>query len=165
MKTTLSRVAEFHEAFLQDDPETVETFPTTELEQTELGVVAGQMREIADKCHALAKASPGCKAFIRLQLIQEELSELAQSFATTDIVESLDALTDLQYVIDGTYLALGMNDKLKEAAFDEVHRSNMSKLGEDGKPILNEAGRVQKGPRYFKPNLADVLTFHKIETE
>jgi len=163
MKTTLQRVKEFHVAFNQADPTEVQTFGASAEQRGELAKVAAKMQDTADLCHDLAKTNPGCKAFIRLQLIQEELCELAESFANEDVVESLDALTDLQYVIDGTYCALGMPDSLKEAAFDEVHRSNMSKLGEDGKPILNEAGRVQKGPGYFKPDLEAVLQFHKME--
>lgn len=161
-RTTIERVAEFHVAFNQDDPKRVEAFQPDMHERVDLAAIAGEMKKIADRCHELAKKSE-CRAFIRLQLIQEELHELAQSFAEVDIVESLDALTDLQYVIDGTYCALGMDSKLKEAAFNEVHRSNMSKLGEDGKPILNDAGRVQKGPNYFKPDLGAVLSFHEME--
>jgi len=94
-------------------------------------------------------------AILRLQLIQEELAELAHGLAADDPVEILDALTDLQYVIDGTYLSLGL-DKYKEAAFNEVHRSNMSKLDENGKPILNEAGRVCKSHLYTPPDLKSV---------
>jgi predicted HAD superfamily Cof-like phosphohydrolase len=93
---------------------------------------------------------------LRLHLLQEELGELAEAMAADDIVASLDALTDLQYVLDGTYLAMGLHGH-KERAFDEVHNSNMSKLGADGKPILNDAGRVVKGENYVKPDLEKVL--------
>lgn len=93
---------------------------------------------------------------IRLQLLQEELGELAHGLASGDVVECLDALGDLQYVLDGTFLALGL-DKYKMEAVREIHRSNMTKLGDDGKPILNEAGRVVKSSNYEPPNLKKLL--------
>lgn len=90
---------------------------------------------------------------LRLRLLQEELDELRDALAAGDIVEVLDALTDLQYVLDGAYLSFGLH-QIKDAAFDEVHRANMSKLGEDGKPILREGdNKVLKGPNYRPPNL------------
>lgn len=93
----------------------------------------------------------------RAAFLQEELDELKEALANNDVVEVLDALTDLQYVLDGTYLSFGLQ-AAKEAAFDEVHRSNMSKLGEDGQPIVRESdGKILKGPNYFKPDLAKVL--------
>lgn len=88
----------------------------------------------------------------RLALLKEELAELEQAIANNDRLEILDALTDLQYVLDGTYIVFGMAH-MKDAAFAEVHRSNMSKLGEDGNPIYREDGKVLKGPRYSPPNL------------
>lgn len=94
---------------------------------------------------------------LRINLIAEELEELQDALADGDIVEVLDALTDLQYVLDGAYLSFGLHD-VKEAAFDEVHRSNMSKLGEDGQPIRRpEDGKVMKGPNYFKPDIAQFI--------
>jgi predicted HAD superfamily Cof-like phosphohydrolase len=89
---------------------------------------------------------------LRLELLVEELEELADALDDGDPVATLDALTDLQYVLDGAYLTLGFAH-VKERAFAEVHRSNMSKLGSDGKPILSESGKVLKGEHYFKPNL------------
>lgn len=85
-------------------------------------------------------------------LLREELQELEDAIAASDNVAILDALTDLQYVLDGTYIAFGL-DRLKEPAFAEVHKSNMSKLGADGKPIYREDGKVLKGPLYQPPNL------------
>jgi len=97
---------------------------------------------------------------LRINLLQEELDELKEALANDDLVETLDALIDLQYVLDGAFLSFGLQG-VKEAAFDEVHRSNMSKLGEDGKPIRREEdGKVMKGPNYFKPNLAQFITEH-----
>tara|TARA_B100000029_G_C17097586_1_gene786679 strand:- start:75 stop:473 length:399 start_codon:yes stop_codon:yes gene_type:complete len=90
---------------------------------------------------------------LRINLLAEELDELKEALADGNIVEVLDALTDLQYVLDGAYLSFGLQ-ALKMPAFEEVQRSNMSKLDEDGKPIVREEdGKILKGPNYFKPNL------------
>lgn len=95
---------------------------------------------------------------LRINLLAEELDELKEALEQGDMVETLDALIDLQYVLDGAFLSLGMAH-LKMPAFDEVHRSNMSKLGADGKPIRRESdGKVLKGPDYFKPNMAQFVT-------
>jgi len=91
---------------------------------------------------------------LRINLLTEELEELQDALKDDDIVEVLDALTDLQYVLNGAYLSFGLHN-VKTAAFDEVHASNMSKLGEDGKPIRRESdGKVLKGPNYWKPDLS-----------
>ncbi len=91
---------------------------------------------------------------LRINLLQEELDELKEALANDDPQETLDALIDLQYVLDGAFLSFGMQ-AVKDLAFDEVHRSNMSKLGEDGKPIRREGdGKVMKGPNYFAPDLS-----------
>lgn len=94
---------------------------------------------------------------LRINLLQEELDELKEALANNDAQETLDALIDLQYVLDGAFLSFGMQ-AMKELAFDEVHRSNMSKLGEDGKPIRREGdGKVMKGPNYFAPDLGKFI--------
>lgn len=94
---------------------------------------------------------------LRINLIAEELEELKEALAEGNVVEVLDALTDLQYVLDGAYLSFGLQH-VKHAAFAEVHRSNMSKLGADGKPIRRpEDGKVLKGPNYFKPDLSQFI--------
>ena len=94
---------------------------------------------------------------LRINLLQEELDELKEALENDDYVETLDALIDLQYVLDGAFLSFGMQN-VKGAAFSEVHRSNMSKLGEDGKPIRREGdGKVMKGPNYFKPDIAQFI--------
>ena len=87
---------------------------------------------------------------LRLDLINEELSELKQAVQKNDIKEVADALTDILYVTYGAGHAFGIN---LDKCFEEVQNSNMSKLGSDGKPIYNEKGKVMKGPDYFKPNL------------
>lgn len=94
---------------------------------------------------------------LRINLIAEELKELQEALENDDVLETLDALIDLQYVLDGAFLSFGLHP-VKDAAFNEVHRSNMSKLGEDGKPIRREGdGKVMKGPNYFKPDLAQFI--------
>lgn len=94
---------------------------------------------------------------LRINLLQEELDELKEALEQGNMVEVLDALTDLQYVLDGAYLSFGLH-ALKDIAFDEVQRSNMSKLGEDGKPIRRESdGKVMKGPNYTPPDVSQFL--------
>lgn len=93
---------------------------------------------------------------LRLRLLREEVDELEDSMWEKDPVKALDALTDIQYVLDGAFLALGLA-AFKHAAAVEVHRSNMSKAGADGKPILDDGGKVLKGPNYSPPNLAAIL--------
>ena len=88
---------------------------------------------------------------LRISLINEELEELKQAMKNKDLKEAVDALTDILYVTYGAGHAFGVN---LDKCFDEVQKSNMSKLGEDGKPIYNEAGKVMKGPSYFKPDLS-----------
>ena len=87
---------------------------------------------------------------LRLNLIQEELDEFDQALKNKDLKEVADALTDILYVTYGAGHAFGIN---LDKCFEEVQRSNMSKLGEDGKPIYNEKGKVMKGPKYFQPDL------------
>jgi len=98
---------------------------------------------------------------LRVGLLEEEVQELKEALENNDIVEVLDALTDIQYVLDGAYLSFGLSH-LKETAFAEVQRSNSSKLGEDGKPIRRESdGKVMKGPNYSAPDLGQFLKDYK----
>ena len=87
---------------------------------------------------------------LRLDLIQEELSELTEAMKKKDLLEVADALTDILYVTYGAGCAYGID---LDKCFKEVQRANMSKLGKDGKPIYNEKGKVMKGPNYSAPNL------------
>ena len=87
---------------------------------------------------------------LRYDLILEELNEFKQALKVKDLKEVADALTDILYVTYGAGHAFGID---LDKCFDEVQNSNMSKLGEDGKPIYNEQGKVMKGPKYYKPNL------------
>ena len=91
---------------------------------------------------------------LRISLIQEELDELKEAMDNKDLLEVADALTDLLYVTYGAGHAFGID---LNKCFNEVQNSNMSKLGEDGKPIFNEFGKVMKGPNYFKPDLGKFL--------
>ena len=87
---------------------------------------------------------------LRYDLINEELEELKEAINKKDIKEVADALTDILYVTYGAGHAFGIN---LDKCFEEVQNSNMSKLGDDGKPIYNDKGKVMKGPKYFKPDL------------
>tara|TARA_B100000963_G_scaffold347175_1_gene353192 strand:+ start:2294 stop:2635 length:342 start_codon:yes stop_codon:yes gene_type:complete len=91
------------------------------------------------------------KIDLRLSLIKEELAELEEAIEKKDIKEVADALTDILYVTYGAGHAFGID---LDKCFDEVQKSNMSKLADDGKPIYNDKGKVMKGPNYFKPNLS-----------
>ena len=94
--------------------------------------------------------------YLRYNLGKEELDEYIRANEMDDPVEIADALTDQLYILLGTIVAHGMQDIIMEC-FDEVHRSNMSKLGEDGKPIYREDGKVLKGPNYTKPDLGTIV--------
>ena len=87
---------------------------------------------------------------LRINLISEELEELKDAIKNNDLKETIDALTDILYVTYGAGHAFGVD---LDKCFEEVQNSNMSKLGDDGKPIYNESGKVMKGPNYFKPDL------------
>ncbi len=91
---------------------------------------------------------------LRIDLIDEELKELKKAIKENNIKETADALTDILYVTYGAGHAFGID---LDKCFNEVQSSNMSKLGENGKPIYNEKGKVMKGPNYFRPNLLKIL--------
>ncbi|WP_299060165.1 nucleoside triphosphate pyrophosphohydrolase family protein [uncultured Polaribacter sp.] len=93
---------------------------------------------------------------LRFELMKEENEEYLEAAQNNDLVEVADALGDMLYILCGTIIEHGMQDKIEEV-FNEIQRSNMSKLGEDGKPIYREDGKVLKGPNYFKPNIASIL--------
>jgi predicted HAD superfamily Cof-like phosphohydrolase len=93
---------------------------------------------------------------LRFELMKEENEEYLEAAENNDLVEVADALGDMLYILCGTIIEHGMQDKIEEV-FNEIQRSNMSKLGEDGKPIYREDGKVLKGPNYFKPNIGEIL--------
>ena len=91
---------------------------------------------------------------LRYSLIKEELDEFCQAIEDKNLKEIADSLTDILYVTYGAGHAFGID---LDKCFNEVQRSNMSKLGYDGKPIYNENGKVMKGPKYFKPDLSKFI--------
>ena len=93
---------------------------------------------------------------LRFNLMKEENEEYLEAVSNNDLVETADALGDMLYILCGTIIEHGMQHKIDEV-FAEIQRSNMSKLGEDGKPIYREDGKVLKGPNYFKPNIKSIL--------
>jgi predicted HAD superfamily Cof-like phosphohydrolase len=93
---------------------------------------------------------------LRFNLMKEENEEYLEAAENDDIVEVADALGDMLYILCGTMIEHGMQHKIEDV-FDEIQRSNMSKLDEDGKPIYREDGKVLKGPNYFKPDIKQVL--------
>ena len=107
-------------------------------------------QEVKDK----AEFSDAKTNKLRIDLIKEELEELTQAMNEKNLLEVADALTDILYVTYGAGHAFGID---LDKCFDEVQNSNMSKLGEDGKPIYNKSGKVMKGPNYFKPDLTKFI--------
>ncbi|MUV03030.1 hypothetical protein GN157_04845 [Flavobacterium rakeshii] len=93
---------------------------------------------------------------LRFNLMKEENEEYLEAVQNNDLTEIADALGDMLYILCGTIIEHGLQHKIEEV-FDEIQRSNMSKLGEDGKPIYREDGKVMKGPNYFKPNFEEIL--------
>jgi predicted HAD superfamily Cof-like phosphohydrolase len=93
---------------------------------------------------------------LRYDLMKEENEEYLQAVQDNDLIEIADALGDMLYILCGTIIEHGLHNKI-EAVFDEIQRSNMSKLGNDGLPIYREDGKVVKGPNYFKPNFEKIL--------
>ena len=126
MKNKIAAVSEFHKAF---------NLGMNETPAADLGIK---------------------KNLLRYELMREENEEYLEAANNDDLVEVADALGDMLYILCGTIIEHGMQDKIEEV-FNEIQRSNMSKLGEDGKPIYREDGKVLKGPNYFKPNIKEIL--------
>lgn len=93
---------------------------------------------------------------LRFNLMKEENEEYLEATKNNDLIEVADALGDMLYILCGTIIEHGLQHKI-EAVFDEIQKSNMSKLGGDGQPIYREDGKVLKGPNYFKPNIDKIL--------
>lgn len=105
----------------------------------------------------LPKANLGSdKNNLRFNLMKEENEEYLEAANNNDLVEVADALGDMLYILCGTIIEHGLQYKI-EAVFEEIQKSNMSKLGENGEPIYREDGKVLKGPNYFKPNIKAIL--------
>ena len=96
------------------------------------------------------------KINLRFKLMEEENQEYLEAAKNNDIIEVADALGDMLYILCGTIIEHGMQDKIEEI-FDEIQKSNLSKLGDDGKPIYRNDGKVMKGPNYFKPKISEIL--------
>lgn len=96
------------------------------------------------------------KNMLRYKLMREENEEYLDAANDNDLVEVADALGDMLYILCGTIIEHGMQHKIEEV-FNEIQRSNMSKLGEDGEPIYRDDGKVLKGPNFFKPNIKEIL--------
>jgi len=126
LRDAIRKVQQFHEAFEL----TVNDAPT--------GVIPAELRAL------------------RIRLLEEELEEYREASASGDVVAVADALTDLAYVLFGTFVTHGLQDSA-DALFDEVHRSNMSKLDQDGRPIYREDGKVLKSARFSEPDLGAIL--------
>ena len=99
---------------------------------------------------------PEAIKILRYNLMKEENEEYLEAAQKNDITEIADALGDMLYILCGTIISHGLQHKIEEV-FDEIQRSNMSKLGHDGKPIYREDGKVMKGPNYFKPDFSLIL--------
>lgn len=158
MGYTTYLVHEFHRAFgveVQETPGLPE-HPDGSVHESETVVelcrLSDDMRHLGEELHTAAEQCSGDTRLLRLQLLQEELAELAEAIYQEDLVACLDALCDLQYVLDGTILSLGMQDIFWEA-FVEVHKSNMTKLDAQGNPVVNEAGSVVKSDQFREPDL------------
>jgi predicted HAD superfamily Cof-like phosphohydrolase len=106
--------------------------------------------------HSPTVAIPEAIKTLRYELMKEENEEYKEAVDNNDMVEVADALGDMLYILCGTIITHGMQHKISEV-FEEIQRSNMSKLGLDGKPIFREDGKVMKGPNYFKPDIAKIL--------
>ena len=126
MKDAIHKVQQFHEAF------------GVPVADAPIGAIPPELRAL------------------RIRLLEEELEEYKLASAAGDIVAVADALTDLAYVLFGTYVTHGLQDSA-DALFDEVHRSNVSKLDQDGRPIYREDGKVLKSAQFSEPNLARML--------
>ena len=120
----------------------------------------GQVRVFHDAFGVPVQSQPGFPASdrvdLRLALLREELREVEAAILAGDLLQVLRELVDIQYVLDGTFLEFGLGH-LKLAAFAEVHRANMSKLGEDGRPVLRHDGKVLKGPNFRAPEFEPLL--------
>lgn len=156
MKTSIEMVKEFNDSFEIEYAKKPYS-PTNEMlgKSKDLNFVIATMQTVGQTLNILAEGLKS-QSVLKLQLLAEELAELADGVRNNDIVEIYDALVDLQYVLDGAFLYFGLAD-LKQAGLEEVHSSNMSKLDKDGKPLKQPSGRVMKSPEYRAPNLARLL--------
>lgn len=157
MTDSIKLVEEFNDAFEIN----YKQVPTLEISEKttkskDLNFCIASLETCGQTLNIIASGLKPDESVLRLQLLTEELAELARGIQRRDLLEIYDALVDLQYVLDGTFLHFGLQD-LKEAGLREVHRSNMSKLDKDGKPMKQPSGRVLKSPEYSPPDLKSIL--------
>jgi predicted HAD superfamily Cof-like phosphohydrolase len=151
-RPTVALVREFHQAFQRTIPNAPEIRgPESkdwllEHAATELQTLRGLLRRFGEHDWRVQ----------RVALIAEELAELACSLSERDLEGTLDALIDIEYVTAGGFLDFGLS-QIYDAARQRIHDANMSKLGPDGQPIVDEAGKIVKGPNYVKAQLGDLV--------
>ena len=156
MDETVSKVLDFHEAFGQHIGDEPKVMPLEGWPARELAVTVTRLQQISKRLKTMA-GRHNSVALLRIHLCTEELAELAAAIADGDLTECLDALCDMRYVADGTVVSLGMQDVFADA-FAEVHRSNMAKLDADGKPVIDESGRVSKPVGWQPPRLSQFVS-------
>lgn len=152
---SIDQVEQFHRAMGLVTSDSPVGLRLSDSEHEVAEVMIAALESMAEMAEEIA-GSQASQLFLRMHLMMEELAEVAQAWRDGDRPGLLKELSDLQYVVDGTYVTVGLAQH-KDAAMHEVHRSNMSKLGEDGRPIVNENGRVLKGPNYSPAEMARVL--------
>lgn len=161
MQYSLKKVRQFHDAMGVETPEEL-ALPefSDKRERFDLKRITDQMYGLKHRLHELAQRHQGsptvAAAFLRLQLMQEELAEFAEALGEGDAPQALRELVDLQYVVTGSALVFGLGPYF-QPGFNEVHRANMTKLGDDGKPCRDAAGRIVKGPNYQPPRMGDIV--------
>lgn len=151
-KTGFEQVGEFHEKFghpVQHKP----FVPDTKTVKLRLALILEEFAELSEAC--LNLETTAAQQYLNLlSQAENSLQALTDNDVNVDIIEVADALTDINYVTYGAGHCFGVN---LDACMEEVQRSNMSKLGSDGKPLYNDQGKIMKGPNYFKPDLAMIL--------
>lgn len=151
-KTGFEHVREFHQTFnhpIHDKP----TVPETKIVKLRLALILEEFIELTEAC-VNEDRSQSQQLIQTLHHAMEHVKSLTEEDLKVSLVDVADALTDINYVTYGAGHCFGIN---LDACMEEVQRSNMSKLGADGKPIYNEHGKVMKGPNYVEPNLAAVI--------
>jgi predicted HAD superfamily Cof-like phosphohydrolase len=134
----------------------IRLYPPEKVEMEELNKVKEFHEAFAVNIEEQAIIPSRKRCELRQRIIQEEVDELKAAWESGDLVEVADALADIHYVLMGTVLEFGLQDKYAEI-FKEVHRSNMSKLDENGKPIYREDGKVMKSDRFSKPEIEKII--------
>lgn len=149
---SIDLVRQFHESFCQASPDAPVLPGLNNHVAAELAAIATELKRLARLAHGVASENAGSVSAMRAHLMIEELGEVVDAIAEGSLPHVLHELQDLQVVKDGTTLAFGLSN-LEDAALQEIHRANMSKLGEDGRPVTDAAGRIRKGPNFIAANV------------